>query len=164
MSRRFYFLLFNSTIRFYKNPFCSNVKTMLRPSNVPSMIRLALTLSPIFSTRTFSVFISFGYFFVNFALRSHTKTYESMIEWKFVNFAFRTLNNEAVFFYFLESCACKLVYIVFSIMHFVSFFVTGSRSRPIAGIISTMDTSAPLGAKNSTTSRPTAPPPITTTF
>ena len=37
---------------FYKNPFCSNVKTMLRPSNVPSMIRLALTLSPIFSTRT----------------------------------------------------------------------------------------------------------------
>ena len=42
-----------------------------------------------------------------------TKTYESMIEWKLVNFAFRTLNNEAVFFYFLESCACKLVYIVF---------------------------------------------------
>src|SRR5699024_6432045 len=51
----------------------------------------------------------------------------------------------------------------FSIRAVVSFFVIGSRSRPIAGSISTIETSAPRGAKYSTTSRPTAPPPITTT-
>ena len=46
----------------------------------------------------------------------------------------------------------------------VPTFDTGSIPFPIIGAISTIEHSAFLGAKNSATSRPTAPPPIITTF
>ena len=117
---------------------------MLRPSSVPSMIRRARTLSPMFMISTSSSSNSYG-LHQDRSVCSHTKTYKSIIKWHFFFISFWCFNKEGIR---LTSRRAEYSDTVLHHIYpsFGSTLDTGSIPLPITGIIS-MLTSAPRGAK-----------------
>ena len=94
------------------------------------MIRLALWLSPMFMISTSSEENFLCEVLVKLSLSSHSETYEAVFKWKLIRLTFAP-DKEGRILNLKESSFCKLMYIVFFHMVFVSFLLTGSRSRPI---------------------------------